>query len=133
LTLFPRLLCVITGIASAAMLVRLIAGRQGMTALSEVRRVFRACTTRAVAREAQVHRETLIVLALSLAYPWLILKLGFLLATWLLSFLVVAAFRTPWRKTLLISVGVSVGVYIFFVTIIGAQVVGGEWFDAFRN
>ena len=126
---FPQTLSVISALAALALIARLL--REGATtrqwrALADWPRFL----VRPSAGEVDARRlflQTLVVFTLSLAYPWLILKLGFLVGTGLFCFLLLATFGTPLLKNALVSVGVTVVIYAFFMGIIGVPGLGGDW------
>ncbi len=69
------------------------------------------------------------VFAASVIYPWLIVRIGFVLSTILYSFTLMKLFKTKTSISLFISASVAIGLFLFFVKVLEAFVPSGAWMD----
>lgn len=69
------------------------------------------------------------MIAASIIYPWLIIKLGFLIATTIYVFLLMKLFKAPLTIAGPYAVTVATGLYVVFVYILEAYVPPGTWLE----
>jgi hypothetical protein len=125
MALFPRLASGAAGLAAALILARGLlqsgvrSAEPGWSTQApfslRLKRVARQRTTRAI--------------ALSVVYPWFIIKIGFVIATTIYVFLLMKLFQTRAIAAVLYALTVAVGLYIVFVHVLEAYVPPGAWLE----
>ena len=66
----------------------------------------------------------------SIAYPWLIVRIGFGLATMLYVAVLMRIFKTRILTCIVLGTLVAIGLYLFFVQVLQAYVPEGAWLNA---
>lgn len=122
LSFFPRILCLICGSASLVMIAKLIRNR-GESENSPVKftRYFLSAWKKNIKiSEYDYVRRMTYVFAASVIYPWLIVRIGFVLSTILYSFTLMKLFKTKTSISLFISASVAIGLFSLFCQSIGS-------------
>lgn len=129
--LFPRTLSVITGAAAIFLVVRLIRRPSSDTpGPLESLGTFYGLWRKGTGDEASVTaRRMVYVFIFSIAYPWFIVKMGFLLSTGIYVFILMKLFRTKTLSSLVLSCITAFGLYFFFIKVLEAYVPPGEWLE----
>jgi putative tricarboxylic transport membrane protein len=126
LALFPRMAALLTGISSALFLVKLATGPRPLDAiLQSLRRLL--LFFKGMGDEAKNLRRSVFVFAVSIFYPVAILKIGFLLASFAFSFILVRTYRGGMIPAFILSLCLALAMNVFFVSLLGATVPSGDW------
>ncbi len=129
--LFPRTLCVITGIAAIFLVVQLIR-RLSSDTPSPLESLRKLCGLwrKGTRDEASVTaRRIVYVFISSIVYPWFIVKMGFLLSTGVYVFILMKLFRTKTITSVILSSITAFGLYFFFIKVLKAYVPPGVWLE----
>lgn len=131
MALFPRAVSVIAGVAALLLMVRLLKSRSSDTRgpLESIGKFF-GSWKKGSNDEASVtgRRMTYIFLA-SIAYPWFIVKAGFLPATLAYVFVLMKLFRSKTLISIILSSIVASTLYFFFIKVLQAYVPPGIWLE----
>jgi putative tricarboxylic transport membrane protein len=126
LALFPRMAAILTGTSSIFFLVRLAAEHRSFDPVIQTLNRFLVLFLGA-GMESNDLRRSIFVFALSAMYPIAILKIGFLLASFAFSFILVVTYRGAILAALILSLCLAVGLNLFFVSLMGLTVPSGDW------
>ena len=126
LALFPRMAAILTGISSTLFLIKLAAEHRTFAPVVRTLNRFFILLLGA-GTEARDLRRSIFVFALSATYPIAILKVGFLLASFAFSFILVLTYRGKIIAALILSLCLAIGLNVFFVSLLGVTVPSGDW------
>jgi hypothetical protein len=122
LALFPRVVAVIAGVASAAFLVQAFLRRQPRAGA-------RALLAMSLARALKERRLELMTFALVGLLPFAIQALGFNAAMFVFTALVLAAARVPLIPLAATTALTTAGIYVAYAIILGAHLPTSQLFD----
>ena len=124
-SLFPRLMCFVTGIAAIILLVQLFGNREKK---GEIARAFAAFQQFGAKSEgAELARRRLYIIALSALYPFFIVRLGFLISTIVFLFVVLKVFKVKFLTAAVYSLVLGYGVYYIFAEVLRGYIPPGMW------
>lgn len=127
--LFPRVLVVITVATSGVLLVQLARATDVNAAARAIRDFVTIRKENGVAQGLSDSQRVAIAMALSVAYPLIMLKIGFILGTILFTSIIAAMLRLKIVSSLLMSVVASVSIYFLFSEVLSVRITPGQWFD----
>jgi hypothetical protein len=130
--LFPRTLSVITGAAAIFLVVRLIrrpSSDTTNTPLESLRKFCGLWRKGTVDEPSVAARRMTYVFIFSIAYPWFIVKMGFLLSTGVYVFILMKLFRTKTITSVILSSITAFVLYFFFIKVLEAYVPPGVWLE----
>ena len=133
--LYPRMVIAGTALAAIVILAQLAWRARGRVRLAGWRALFAAeggAAEPAEPAEPGMGLRIAIAMALTVVYPIAILKIGFVLATFLVTVALMRLFDRRILAGVAIAAAVSLGLRCFFADRLGARIVPGEWFDPMR-
>lgn len=74
-------------------------------------------------------RRLFFIILFSIMYPWLIVRIGFLISTIVYLFLLFMVLRVKKIKSIFLAIFVSIFIYILFFKILVGYIPLGTWFD----
>jgi len=125
----PRILCVLTGALAVYHIVGLVRRLQLRRALRAARQALGTAAGPLSAETLSEGRRVALAMGLSIVYPWLMLKLGFILGTGLFSAALSAMFRVRPPAIAATALTVSIAIYYLFAHVMGVRVPPGQWVD----
>jgi len=77
----------------------------------------------------KILRRLFFIILFSIIYPWLIVRIGFLISTTVYLFLLFMVFRVKKIKGIFLAIFVSIFIYILFFKILNGYIPSGTLFD----
>ena len=118
--LVPRIAASATAVSALLLIVRLV--RRAMQVRDAEPAASRATAAAGLelGEARRLARRTIYVVAFSIAFAFAILELGLVVATILYTFALMKLYRTSSLTSIVASCATGIGVYVFFVVLIGA-------------
>lgn len=129
--LYPRILIVIIGVALAVVLLRLVKFTDYRREFVKIK-AFMMLGESASHQDASLARRVAFAMLLSVLYPLVMLKIGFLLSTAVFAFVLMQMFEQKLWVSISLSIGLGVGLHYFFANLLNVRVIPGQWFDLMR-
>jgi hypothetical protein len=131
-SLFPRILSVGIVVASALLIAKLVRNRrhQPNSPTDFAKTFFKTWRREAVDETQEAIRRMTYVFILSIAYPWFIVRIGFMPATLLYVGILMRLFKTDIITCLVLAGLVAFGLHLFFVQVLQAYVPEGAWLES---
>ena len=129
--MFPRILSVGIVVASTLLIIKLIINRkdQPNTPVEFAKTFFRSWNKDSSNEMSGTIRRMAYVFVISIAYPWFIVRIGFVLATLLYVGILMRLFKTNIIVCFILAGLVAFGLHLFFVNVLQAYVPEGAWLD----
>ena len=124
-SLFPRLMCFVTGIAAIILLVQLFGNREKREEIAQAFAAFQQFGAKS--EEAELSRRRLYIVILSALYPFFIVRLGFMISTIVFLFVVLKVFKVKFLPAAVYSLVLGYGVYYVFAEVLRAYIPPGMW------
>ena len=130
-SLFPRILSVGIVVASALLIVKLIINRKDQPNNPvEFAKTFLRSWDKDTANEISDNmRRMTYVFIISIAYPWFIVRIGFMLATLFYVGILMRLFKTNIIACFVLAGLVAFGLHLFFDQVLQAYVPEGSWLN----
>jgi hypothetical protein len=122
--LVPRVAATATAVAAVLLIVRLI--RRTMQARDAGPAAIRAAAGPEPGEARWLARRTIYVVAFSIAFPFAILELGLVVGSILYTFALMKLYKTSPLTSIVTSCAIGIGLYVFFVVLIGANAPPGR-------
>lgn len=130
-SLFPRILSVGIVIASTLLIIKLIINRKNQpnTPVEFAKTFLRSWSEDSSSEMSGTICRMTYVFIISIAYPWFIVRIGFMLATLLYVGILMRLFKTNIIACFILAGLVAFGLHLFFVKVLQAYVPEGAWLD----
>jgi hypothetical protein len=131
-SLFPRILSVGIVVASALLIAKLFKNRKNQpnTPVDFVKTFLKSWSKDSTSEISGNIRRLTYVFIISIAYPWFIVRIGFMLATLLYVGILMRLFKTNIITCFVLAGLVAFGLHLFFVQVLQAYVPEGAWLES---
>lgn len=127
----PQILCVLTGMAALAQMLKLLLAEGGLVTISTTVKDFLAGFQGGLRGPEVDNQRVAFAIVLSALYPWAMQNIGFIIATAIMIAILSWLCQLRFWRGVAMSVITPVAIYYLFSEVLQARVPRGDLFDIF--